>query len=111
MDKILKYQKILTDYLEDWVRQYPSGDTVEYQLVCDPVRHHYQLQKVGWRGDRYIHQTILHFEIRGGKIWIQENRTEVEVGDELINLGVPKEDIVLGLQPPELRQFTGYAAA
>jgi XisI protein len=28
---------------------------------------------------------------------------------ELLDLGVPKGDIVLGLHPPELRQFTGYA--
>ncbi len=111
MDKILNYQKILTDYLESWANQYSADGTVEYQLVCDPIRQHYQLQKVGWRGDRYIHQTILHFDIRGGKIWIQENRTEAEVGDELVNLGIPKDDIVLGLQPPALRKFTGYAAA
>ncbi|MFN0035042.1 MAG: XisI protein [Saprospiraceae bacterium] len=107
MDKILNYQKVLTDYLESWASQYTTGDTVEYQLVCDTIRQHYQLQKVGWRGDRYIHQTILHFDIRGDKVWVQENRTETEVGDELVKLGIPKDDIVLGLQPPELRKFTG----
>jgi XisI protein len=37
------------------------------------------------------------------------NTTEHELDLELIEMGVPKSDIVLGLYPPELRQFTGYA--
>ena len=27
----------------------------------------------------------------------------------VIEMGIQKSDIVLGLHPPELRQFTGYA--
>ena len=111
MDKTVKYQKIITQYLESVMPEKAPDDSVEYQLVCDTERHHYQIQKVGWRGDHYIHQTFLHFDIKSGKVWIQENRTEREVGDELIALGVPKSDIVIGLQPPALRPLTGYAMA
>jgi XisI protein len=37
------------------------------------------------------------------------NTTEHELDLELMEMGVLKTDIVLGLYPPELRQFTGYA--
>jgi len=111
LDKTERFQKLLIQYLESVIPEQTKDGDVEYQLVCDTERHHYQIQKVGWRGDHYIHQTFLHFDIKNGKIWIQENRTEREVGDELHELGIPKSDIVIGLQPPALRQMTGYAMA
>lgn len=111
MDKIIKYRNIVIDYLKEWASNYPSQPPIEDQLVFDIQNNHYQLQRVGWKGDRYIHSIILHFDIKNEKIWIQENKTEVEVGEELAALGIPKSDIVLGLQPPEFRSFTTYAVA
>jgi len=48
-----------------------------------------------------------HLEIREGKIWIQRNQTDRSLTEDLLTRGVVKEDIVLGLQPPEVRQYTG----
>ncbi|NEP59720.1 MAG: XisI protein [Symploca sp. SIO2G7] len=42
----------------------------------------------------------MHFDIKDGKIWIQENVTEAELGQDLVNMGVAREDIVLGFQVP-----------
>jgi hypothetical protein len=46
---------------------------------------------------------------KDGKIWIQWNSTEVDIGQELVELGVPKKDIVVGFQPLYMRQMTEYA--
>ncbi len=45
---------------------------------------------------------------KGGKfkIWVQQNMTEMRIAQKLVDLGVPKQDIVLGFQPPEIRQYT-----
>jgi len=51
----------------------------------------------------------LHFDIINGKIWVQQNGTEWEVGEMLEAHGVPKHDIVAGFLPPELRGYSGYA--
>jgi hypothetical protein len=48
-------------------------------------------------------------DIKQGKIWIEQNMTEMRVAQELVDLGVAKEDIVLGFQAPEMRQYTDYA--
>ncbi|MCC5617880.1 XisI protein, partial [Nostoc sp. CHAB 5836] len=32
-----------------------------------------------------------------------------EVGEDLVNLGIPKQDIVIGFHSPFKRQFTDYA--
>jgi hypothetical protein len=64
---------------------------------------------VGWDNGRRIYGCIMHFDIIDEKIWIQYNGTEVGVAEELLALGVPKEDIVLGYHSPYMRQFTEYA--
>lgn len=40
-----------------------------------------------------------------------QNTTDIEVGEELVLMGVPKEDIILGLHPPYKRPYTGYGVA
>jgi hypothetical protein len=36
---------------------------------------------------------------------------EVGIATELVEAGVPKEQIVLGFRPPEMRQYTEFAVA
>jgi len=52
-----------------------------------------------------------HLDIKGGKIWIQWNGTEDDIAAELVALGVPKHDIILGFHTPLLRQYTEYAVS
>ena len=41
----------------------------------------------------------MHLDIIDGKIWIQHDGTEIGVANELVEMGVPKEDIVLAYHP------------
>jgi len=97
------------------IRQYasykPSYGEVERQIVFDTDHDHYFLYTVGWDGDRRIHGCTMHIDIINDKIWIQHNATEVEIAEELVEQGVPKEDIVLGLHTPSWRKYTDYAVA
>jgi hypothetical protein len=43
------------------------------------------------------------------KIWIQQDGTEVGIANELVELGVPKQDIILGFDPPNMRQLSDFA--
>jgi len=45
------------------------------------------------------------------KVWIEENRTERDIGVELMERGIPRDDLVLGLHSPRKRQYTDCAAA
>ncbi len=53
----------------------------------------------------------MHLDIKGEKIWIQFNATEVEIAQELVEMGVPKQDIVVGRPSPFMRQFTEFAVS
>ncbi|MBE9129517.1 XisI protein [Coleofasciculus sp. LEGE 07092] len=42
---------------------------------------------------------------------MQLNNTEAHLADELMELGVSREDIVLGFHSPYMRQFTDFAVS
>ena len=89
---------------------YRYGDVVTY-LVVSRDRNHYLLIHEGWENQHRVHGTIVHAEIRNGKIWIHYDGTEDGITDELVAAGVPKDHIVLAFHPPHIRPHTGYAVA
>ena len=52
---------------------------------------------------------MIHVELIKDKIWIQYDGTEEGIATDLLEAGVPKEHIVLGFRPPEIRPYTGFA--
>jgi hypothetical protein len=66
---------------------------------------------VGWKGFKRVYHCFIQIDIKDGKIWIQRNMTETDLARELVDMGVVKEEIVLGLHPPYKRPYTGYAVA
>ncbi|MFD2573975.1 XisI protein [Spirosoma soli] len=108
-----RYRQILLDLLNHWAAYTPVNlSEAEGQVIADLQRDHFQLVRIGWQGDAFIHNTIFHFDIKSNdKIWIQANWTDTDIAVELINRGVEKDDIVLGFQPPRYRPYTGYATA
>jgi XisI protein len=85
-----------------------NAQEYEVQTLFDSEQDHYQLLYVGWRGNKRDFGCILHLDIKGEKIWIQHDGTEVGIANQLVELGVPKEDIVLAFHEPEVRQFTDF---
>lgn len=80
----------------------------EVQTLFDQEHDHYQLLYVGWRGTQRDFGCILHLDIKDGKIWVQHDGTEEGIANQLVALGVPKQNIVLAFHEPEVRQFTDF---
>ncbi|MCU0543438.1 MAG: XisI protein [Oscillatoriaceae cyanobacterium Prado104] len=53
---------------------------VENELFFDPVRDRYRLIPVVWKGLERIYYTVIHFDIKDGKIWLQRNATDIDIG-------------------------------
>ena len=112
MDRIEKYQQLLLQFLQEYETYWNGSNTpVKYRIIADSERKSYQLIQVGWNKDDYYHNCIFHFDIFNGKVWIQKNETDHVIAQELVELGIPKHDIVLGLLPPIMRKDTEYAVA
>jgi XisI protein len=43
--------------------------------------------------------------------YLKWDGTEYGIATELVKSGIPKDHIVLGFRPPEVRQYTEYASA
>ncbi len=110
MDTLSKYQNALTAILEEYA-DYLKEPNLECQVICDYKRNHFQLLKTGWENGRHYHYCIFHFDIKDGKVWIQENRTDIHISQDLEAHGIPKAHIVLGLQSPKARAYSEFAAA
>ena len=111
MDKVATYREFVQCLLSRYAEMFSCDDEVEGQLIFDPQRDHYQWMKVGWHGSRRVYRCVVHFDIKDGKIWLQQNMTDRDPAEALVELGVPREDIVLGLQPPYKRPYTDYGVA
>ncbi|MFM9947974.1 MAG: XisI protein [Saprospiraceae bacterium] len=105
MDKKLNYHNAIMTFLNEYVPIKPSGwKNVQNQLISDIANGHYQLVRVGWHNGEHIHYAVFHFDLVGDKVWIQQNRTDLPIVDELEALGVRRNDIVLAFQEPTKHQ-------
>ena len=112
MDKIKKYQNILVSYLEKYSKIIPANlPDIDSYVISDRKNNHFQLLQTGWQGSKYVFTVVFHFDIKEGKIWLQRNITEREIIDELAEMGVDKNDIVLGFRSPYIRSKMNLANA
>jgi hypothetical protein len=113
MDKIKKYQTIITKLLQEMQSNEETNDAEQEAIITETKRHHYFLQWIGFDAeDRFINKPLLHFHIKpNGKIWLLANLTETDVAEELMLKGVDKKDIVLGFLVPFIRAHSGFAVA
>lgn len=109
MANLEQYRVYIEAIINEYSQLKPKYGDIELQTIFDHEHDHYQLVSVGWDDDERINGAILHFDIKNNKIWIQHDGTESGVADELLAMGVPKEDIVLAFHPEYVRQHTGFA--
>lgn len=100
-------KRVILDYAEST----PSTENIITEIVMDEVRGHDEVIEVGWQGNRRIHASIIHIDIIDGKVWLQQDATNLVIADALVEAGVPQESLVLGFRHPRVRQFTDFAGA
>ena len=108
-NKLENYRAYIQQLLEEYANLGTPDPDVDRETIFDTKRDHYQLVYVGWRNQRRIYGPVLHLDIMDDKIWIQQDGTEVGIANELVELGVPKQDIILGFDPPNVRKLSEFA--
>jgi hypothetical protein len=104
----MNYSELVQTVLAKYTETHLSDGT-EIQLIFDSQRNHYLVIHIGWEGEKRTYSTVIHVDIKNGKIWMQRAFTEEGVASQLLELGVPKTDIVLGFKAPYIRKFTDFA--
>ncbi|MEA5566247.1 MULTISPECIES: XisI protein [unclassified Anabaena] len=105
------YRQVIERVLSEYAALPYSYAPIQSEVIFDRTRDRYLWMDVGWDGDRRVHGCLAHVDLIDSKIWIQRDGTEEGIAADLERAGIPKEHIVLGFRPPELRPYTGYAVA
>ncbi|NEQ70937.1 MAG: XisI protein [Symploca sp. SIO2D2] len=111
MDNLDNYRQIIQRVLEPYTKIPYSHGELTCKPVFDEVADSYLLVTLGWDAAKRIHGCLVHLDIIDGKVWVQRDEIEEGVTKELVAAGIPKEQIVLGFHPLDVRPYTGYAIA
>ena len=113
MEKLEQYRLLIRQLLNNHAANEANNPNseIECQLIFDTENDHYQLLDIGWDGLKRVYNCFIHLDIKDGKVWIQRNMTEADLAQDLVEMGIPKEDIILGLHPSYKRPYTGYRVA
>lgn len=87
----------------------PANGEIEVYTCFDVQHDRYQVFHAGWNRETRIFDPLIHIDILNNKIWIQYDGTEEGVANDLVELGIPKDEIVLAYHHPIIRQYNGFA--
>ncbi len=90
---------------------FPEVVTMSAKAVFDERVDVYLVIVEGWQDVLRLHGCLAHVEIKGDKIWIQQDGTEYGLATDLLAAGIPKNCIVLGFKSPQSRKHTEFAVA
>jgi len=108
MDTLEHYRQCIEHVMRGYKAFRTSRRGVETALIIDGERCQFLLLYMGWDGSRRVHHVAVHIELRGDKVWLQCDNTDLVVAEDLVAAGIPKGSIVLGFREPEVRQYTEY---
>lgn len=110
MDKSLKYQEIIINFLNEYANRNLTGWTdAQNMVVTDVASHQFLLMRVGWHKGKFYNYPVFHFNLIGGKVCILSNQTDLPLDEEFEALGIPTKDIVWGFEKKKA-QRKGIAA-
>lgn len=111
MDKVEKYKQAVRKVIERVADlRNNAKDATKGITIIDDSRGHYLLYVNEWKGDKRSYGCYLHIDVfEDGKVWLQYDGTDLIIGQELLDDGVEKEDLVLGWIAPFRRADTEYA--
>jgi XisI protein len=111
MDKLEHYRQIIKILIHHYTELPNSDIQIESIAICDPIQDSYMLMDIGWNPSGRVHSVPIHLRIKNHKVWLEWDGTDQEIAQQLIDAGIPQEDIVLAFYRPERQKLTGFALA
>ncbi len=110
MDKLKNFHDLIYPILFSYAALPYRYQNRQHKLIVSDDHKDYLLMTMGWEDDVKVHGCLVHLEIINDKIWIHRDGLEDGIANDLVAAGIPKNDIVLAFHPPEVRQYTDFAA-
>lgn len=111
--KIESYSKLIKQILSRYAELVNRHPSPQKETFCsfDDSNYRYFLHTIGWDDTKRIWNTTAYVRIYDGKFWIEIDWTEQGIATDLLEAGIPKEDIVLAFHHPSMRPYTEFAVA
>ena len=94
MEKTLNYQTALLTFLAEYAAFTPINfPNATSQVIVDRENGHYQLVRFGWKENRYLYNTVFHFDLEGDQVIVRCNQTDLDIVEELELYGIVAEDV------------------
>jgi hypothetical protein len=110
MAPVASYPDIVKQVIREHASHPPLGD-IQVETIFDDAQGHYELMYAGWTGKHRVHGSVIHVDVRDGKVWVQGDGTEGGVALQFVEAGIPREHIVLAFQHPALRSESDFATS
>ena len=111
MDKVTTYRQIAQQIVSQYAQYTAKREGIETIAICDQSSDNYLVMKVGWYNSKHEHWIVFHLRIQHEKFRVEWDGTEYGIGQELLDAGIPREDIVLAFYDPQTRALTDFAVA
>ena len=111
MDKLKEFYNVIYPILKEYADLPYYDRNLQHKLIISDDQKDYLLMTIGWKDDVKIHGCVVHLEIINDKIWIHRDGLEDGIANDLVNAGIPKNEIVLAFHPPDIRPFTDFAVS
>ncbi|BAZ06513.1 XisI protein [Calothrix sp. NIES-3974] len=115
MDRLTSYRNTVQETIKKYYNLTNSQITnakdtaISERLILDSERDQYLWLRCGWDGKKRVQHIILYLHIQNGKIWVEEDSTDMAIVDDLLAAGIPTTDIILGFHHPNKRALTEFA--
>lgn len=111
MDRLNLYRNSVKQIIERCYSIKSDNPNIQVNLIIDQERNHFIVMDIGWENEESrIYDVVMHLSIIENKIWIQKDVTDMNPAEELIQKGVPKEDIMIGFMPLYKRKYSEFTA-
>lgn len=101
MDKINQYRQIVKQVVTYYSRLKPSHGNIRLDTIFDEAQDRYGLMQVGWDREKRVRGSLIYITLSGGKVIVEYDGMESGITQDLIDKGVPEEDIILAFVPQQ----------
>lgn len=112
MDTVTKHKKLVRSLLTEIADRFRQSKRWEIIEAFDEEHGQYLLFTDGWQGEKREYGCFMHLEVKlDGKIWLRRDGTDLDIGQQLLDEGVAKSELVLAFHSPKMRELSDFAVS
>jgi hypothetical protein len=84
----------------------------EIMFINDKAKGQFLIFNDSWQHETRDYGCVCHIEVKdNGRVWLRHDGTDIEIGQQLLDAGIEKSDLVIGFHSPKMREWSDFAVA